>query len=66
MMHQSDDNEEPNLVGYYRPIAIKAVVAALSVQGERAQSETLKATEYTGPAVEDYSDWDEPGVSFIR
>ncbi|MBX4976824.1 hypothetical protein HJB51_09515 [Rhizobium lentis] len=60
------DDEKPDLIAHYRPVAIRAVAAALTLKRDKP-ARPLRETEYSGPAVTDDADWDdEPGVSFIR
>ncbi|MBX5067986.1 hypothetical protein [Rhizobium lentis] len=63
---KQDDDEKPDLIAHYRPVAIRAVAAALTLKRDKP-ARPLRETEYSGPAVTDDADWDdEPGVSFIR
>ncbi|MBB4195952.1 MULTISPECIES: hypothetical protein [Rhizobium] len=61
-----DDDEKPDLIAHYRPVAIRAVAAALTLKRDKP-ARPLCETEYSGPVVTDDAGWDdEPGVSFIR
>lgn len=64
---EPDDDQKPDLLAHYRPVAIRAVAAALTLKRNKPDARPLRETEYSGPAVSDDADWDdEPGVSFIR
>lgn len=63
---KQDDDEKPDLIAHYRPVAIRAVAAALTFKRDKP-ARPLCETEYSGPVATDDADWDdEPGVSFIR
>ncbi|MBX5087977.1 hypothetical protein [Rhizobium lentis] len=63
---KQDDDEKPDLIAHYRPVAIRAVAAALTLKRDKP-ARPLRETEYSGPVATDDADWDdEPGVSFIR
>lgn len=61
-----DDGDKPDLLAHYRPLAIRAVAAALTIKRDNPDARPLRETEYSGPAFTDDADGDEPGVSFIR
>lgn len=64
---EPDDEQKPDLLAHYRPVAIRAVAAALTLKRNKPDGRPLRETEYSGPAVSDDAGWDdEPGVSFIR
>jgi hypothetical protein len=64
---EPDDEQKPDLLAHYRPVAIRAVAAALTLKRNKPDARPLRETEYSGPAVSDDAGWDdEPGVSFIR
>ena len=68
-MHErkADGDQKLDLLAHYRPVAIRAVAAALTLKRNRPDARPLRETEYSGPVVSDDADWDdEPGVSFIR
>ncbi|NZD64233.1 hypothetical protein HX900_24485 [Rhizobium sp. WYCCWR 11290] len=63
---EADDDRAPDLLAHYRPLAIRAVAAALTLKRARPHA-PLRETEYSGPAFADDAQWDdEPGISFIR
>ncbi|AVA24680.1 hypothetical protein ACXHXG_25625 [Rhizobium sp. LEGMi198b] len=59
-------SQEPDLLAHYRPVAIRAVAAALAVKASKPDAVPLRDTEYSGPAWLDHPDDGEAGVSFIR
>ncbi|ACS59086.1 hypothetical protein [Rhizobium leguminosarum] len=64
---EADDDRAPDLLAHYRPLAIRAVAAALTLKRDRPDARPLRETEYSGPACTDDDQWDdEPGISFIR
>ncbi|MBY5761581.1 hypothetical protein HFO06_00415 [Rhizobium leguminosarum] len=64
---EADDDRTPDLLAHYRPLAIRAVAAALTLKRDRPDARPLRETEYSGPAFTDDAQWDdEPGISFIR
>lgn len=64
---EPDDDQKPDLLAHYRPVAIRAVAAALTLKRNKPDARPLRETEYSGPAASDDAGWDdEPGVSFIR
>ncbi|KPH07118.1 hypothetical protein CO657_27175 (plasmid) [Rhizobium acidisoli] len=68
-MHRSepDDDQKPDLLAHYRPVAIRAVAAAFTLKRGKPDARPLRETEYSGPAFTDDATWDdEPGVPFIR
>ncbi|MBX4867486.1 hypothetical protein [Rhizobium bangladeshense] len=68
-MHEkkADDDQKPDLLVHYRPVAIRAVAAAFSVKRDKSDARPLSETEYSGPVFMDDALWDdEPGVPFIR
>ncbi|MGM5058754.1 hypothetical protein ACD589_29400 [Rhizobium sp. 814_E9_N1_1] len=65
--NEADDDQEPDLLVHYRPVAIRAVAAALTFKRDRPDARPLRETEYSGPAFTDDALWDdEPSVPFIR
>ncbi|OAV51448.1 hypothetical protein A6U98_01280 [Rhizobium sp. WYCCWR10014] len=65
--NEADDDQKPDLLVHYRPLAIRAVAAALTFKRDRPDARPLRETEYSGPAFTDYALWDdEPAVPFIR
>ncbi|SCB61800.1 hypothetical protein GA0061105_12416 [Rhizobium aethiopicum] len=68
-MHErnADDDQKPDLLVHYRPVAIRAVAAAFTLKRDKPDTRPLRETEYSGPAFMDDGLWDdEPGVPFIR
>jgi hypothetical protein len=68
-MHKKETGEDqkPDLLVHYRPLAIKAVAAAFSLKRDKPDARPLRETEYSGPIFTDDATWDdEPGVPFIR
>jgi hypothetical protein len=64
---EPDDEQKPDLLAHYRPVAIRAVAAALTLKRNKPDGRPLRETEYSGPAVSDDAGWDdEPAVPFIR
>ncbi|TBY26079.1 hypothetical protein [Rhizobium leguminosarum] len=65
--NEADDDQKPDLLVHYRPVAIRAVAAALTFKRDRPDARPLRETEYSGPAFTDDGLWDdEPAVPFIR
>ncbi|MGR9132486.1 hypothetical protein [Rhizobium leguminosarum] len=65
--NEADDDQKPDLLVHYRPVAIRAVAAALTFKRDRPDARPLRETEYSGPAFTDDAFWDdEPAVPFIR
>ena len=64
---EPDDDQKPDLLAHYRPVAIRAVAAALTLKRDKPDARPLSETEYSGPAdTDDVLSDDEPGVSFNR
>ncbi|MBX5217677.1 MULTISPECIES: hypothetical protein [unclassified Rhizobium] len=64
---QINDDQKPDLLVHYRPVAIRAVAAAFTLKRDKPEARPLRETEYSGPAFLDDALWDdEPGVPFIR
>lgn len=61
-----DDDQKPDLLVHYRPLAIKAVAAAFTVKRDKPDARPLRETEYSGPVFTDDAWDDEPAVPFIR
>ncbi|MBP2448111.1 hypothetical protein [Rhizobium leguminosarum] len=67
-MHKGepDDDQKPDLLVHYRPLAIKAVAAVFTVKRDKPDARPLRETEYSGPVFTDDVWDDEPAVPFIR
>lgn len=57
--------DKPELLAHYRPLALKAVAAALALRRAEPTGPSIRDTEYSGPYFLD-DDAGEPGPSFIR
>lgn len=62
-----NDSMQPDLLSHYKPLGIRALVAACSIKAER--SERMEAGSlllHHAPEFHDVPDWDEPTIAFIR
>ena len=68
MVHDKsfDDSMRPDLLGHYKPLGIRALVAACSIRAERSARGAPAIRLHCTPEFHDVPDRDEPAVTFIR
>nr|WP_314085226.1 hypothetical protein [uncultured Shinella sp.] len=67
MQHRNFDASMPaDLIRHYKPLAIRAVVAACSVKAERSESDRAGVMPAGATDIDDVSFRDEPAPAFIR
>ncbi|WP_234187816.1 hypothetical protein [Shinella sp. NM-101] len=68
MVHDKsfDDSMRPDLLGHYKPLGIRALVAACSIRAERSARGAPAIRLHRAPEFHDVPDRDEPAVTFIR
>ncbi|WP_242224700.1 hypothetical protein [Shinella zoogloeoides] len=68
MVHDKsfDDSMRPDLLSHYKPLGIRALVAACSIKAERSARGEPSILLHHAPEFHDVPDWDEPSITFIR
>jgi hypothetical protein len=62
-----DDSMPQDLLSHYKPLAIRAVIAACSIKAEKSQSTEPSVLLNGATEFHDVPDfWDEPAIAFIR
>lgn len=62
-----DDSMPQDLLSHYKPLAIRAVIAACSIKAARSQSTEPGVLLHGATDFHDAPDfWDEPAIAFIR
>ena len=61
-----DDRMSQELLGHYKPVALRAVAAAYSIRPSRTETAVHGRTQDGASGGLDMMEWDEPEMSFIR
>lgn len=61
-----DASMPADLIRHYKPLAIRAVVAACSIRAERSESARERVMLHGASEFDDVPLWDEPAPAFIR
>ena len=61
-----DASMPADLIRHYKPLAIRAVVAACSIRAERSESTGERVMLHGASEFDDVPLWDEPAPAFIR
>ena len=61
-----DDSMPQDLLSHYKPLGIRALVAACSIRAERSESARERVMLHGVSEFDDVPLWDEPAPAFIR